>query len=59
MSDIEIKRAYVADLYPGPGWKKKVNKMPEAQVLAIYLRESTKPPENNKSKESGEDDIPF
>ena len=61
MSDIDVKRAYVADLYPGPGWKEKVKKMPESQILAIYLRESSKPPKkNNKPKESGKnDDIPF
>lgn len=58
MSDIEVKRAYVADLYPGPQWKKKVKVMPEAQVIAIYLRETSKP-KNNKSKENGNDDIPF
>jgi hypothetical protein len=60
VSDIEAKRAYVADLYPGPQWKKKVKVMPEAQVIAIYLRETGKPPKkNDKPKESGSDDIPF
>jgi hypothetical protein len=33
--------------------------MPEAQVIAIYLRETSKPPKNDKPKESGSDDIPF
>lgn len=59
MSDIEVKRAYVADLYPGPQWKKKVKTMPEPQVIAIYLRETSKPKQNDKPKESGNDDIPF
>lgn len=58
MSDIEIKRAYVAELYPGPKWKKKVQGMPDSQVVAIYLRETSKP-KNEKPKESGNDDIPF
>lgn len=59
MSDIEMKRAFVSDLYPGPNWKKKVKGMPDDQVVAIYLRESSKPPKNDKPKESGNDDIPF
>jgi hypothetical protein len=60
MSDIEVKRAYVADLYPGPGWKKKVQRMPDAQVIAIYLREHDKP-KQAKPKESKANggDIPF
>lgn len=58
--DIEIKRTYVADLYPGPRWKEKVKKMSDAQVIAIYLREHERPhKENDKPKESGDDDIPF
>jgi hypothetical protein len=36
------KRAFVADLYPGPGWKTKVAKMPDEQVTAIFLREQAK-----------------
>lgn len=60
MSDLEVKRAFVAGLYPGPNWKKKVQKMPDQQVIAIYLREQGKPPKNDKPKESGSgDDIPF
>jgi hypothetical protein len=63
VDDIEIKRAFVVGLYPGEGWKKKVQKMPDAQVVAIYLREKGKPPKNDKPKESGSgsggDDIPF
>lgn len=56
--DIEFKRAFVTDLYPGPKWKKKVQEMPDAQVIAIYLREQGKPPKKN---EESEDDggIPF
>jgi hypothetical protein len=57
--DTAQKRAWVMDLYPGPGWKAKVEKMSDAQVIAIYLRESSKPPKNDKPKESGESDIPF
>jgi hypothetical protein len=59
MTDIQQKRAYVSDLYPGPRWKGKVQKMPDAQVIAIYLREQDKQLEQDKSKESGDDGIPF
>jgi hypothetical protein len=57
--DITIKRAFVAGLYPSQGWKEKVKKMPDRQVIAIYLREQGKPPKNDKPKERGDDDIPF
>lgn len=66
MSDIDQKRDFVEGLYPGPRWKTKVRKMPDGQILAIYMRESNKakdsapkkPPEPKK-EESGSDDIPF
>lgn len=60
MSDIEVKRAFVAELYSGPRWKKQVRKMPESQVIAIYMREINKTndePEPEESKDDG--DIPF
>jgi hypothetical protein len=56
------KRAFVADLYPGPGWKTKVAKMPDEQVTAIFLREQAKAQQHTtqtKQKESGGDEIPF
>lgn len=56
--DITVKRAFVADLYSGPGWKKQVQQMPDAQVIAIYLREHERP-RQDKPKESGDDDIPL
>jgi hypothetical protein len=66
MSDIDQKRDYVEGLYTGPGWKVKVRKMSDAQVVAIYLRETNKAkdraankPKPEKPKESGSDDIPF
>lgn len=60
--DILVKRAFVSELYPSPKWKSQVAKMPDRQVIAIYLREQGKPPKNTKPKESdgtGGDDIPF
>lgn len=35
--DAERKRAYVADLYSGPNWKKRVAQMPDDRITAIYL----------------------
>lgn len=54
MSDLERKRSFVADLYPGRGWKKRVARMSDAQVLAIYLRQQTRPTED--TSEESEDD---
>lgn len=41
-ANVEHERAWIGKLYSGSGWKKKVAKMPDAQVLAIYLREKRK-----------------
>ncbi len=38
MTDMQKKRAFVSDLYSGPGWKKKVERMSDEQVIAIFLR---------------------
>jgi hypothetical protein len=32
------KRQYVYNLYSGPKWKRRVDKMPDDQVTAIYLK---------------------
>lgn len=60
MVEVE-KRAFVAALYSGEGWKRKVAKMSDAQVTAIYLREKDKSPkQQTKPKESNDDGpIPF
>lgn len=36
MTDAQ-KRQYVSNLYSGPKWKKRVEKMDDDQVVAIYL----------------------
>jgi predicted secreted protein len=59
MTEIDAKRAYVAGMYPSQRWKTKVANMPDAQVVAIYMRDQEKKSKNDKPKESGEDDIPF
>jgi hypothetical protein len=43
MTDVESKRAYLAGLYGGPRrWRRIVAKMPDDQVLAIYMKEQKK-----------------
>lgn len=39
--NVEAMRAALKDLYRGVGWVKKVNRMPDAQVIAIYFRKYT------------------
>ena len=33
---IESMRSEIGKVYPGTGWAKKVKRMPDAQVLAVY-----------------------
>jgi hypothetical protein len=58
MADVNHERTWVGELYPGKGWKRKVSKMSDAQVLAIYLREMRKANEAKKPKEDKPND-PF
>lgn len=37
MTDAQ-KRLYVANMYHGPRWKKRVEKMADDQIAAIYLK---------------------
>lgn len=46
MTDINQKRDFVSNRYPGPKWKARVRKMSDAQVVAIYLKE-----QNSSKKE--------
>lgn len=53
MTDADRKRTYVADLYSGAQWKKKVGKMPDEQITAIYLKhqgDGEKPAEESFSE---------
>ncbi len=36
MSDIEVKRDFVRNMY-GSKWKKRVDKMSNEQIVAIYI----------------------
>lgn len=56
---VEHERDFVAKLYSGPKWKRKVKKMTDAQVLAIYLKAKRQPKQEKKPKESTDDGIPF
>lgn len=59
MTSPDNMRAYVADMYPGPRWKKKVKKMPDGQVMAIYMREHDPERKKKPPKESNDDPTPF
>ena len=60
MTDIELKRQWVSGMYSSLKWRKKVKKMSDSQVVAIYLREHGKErPSGKPPKEDKQDDIPF
>jgi hypothetical protein len=53
----ERERRFVGELYPGKGWKERVSKMPDSQVLAIYYQK--KKGQKALKKESKPDVEPF
>jgi len=55
--DNQALRNYVAGLYKGPRWARRVSLMSDAQVFAIYQAKQ-KLDEEKKEKEK-KDDIPF
>lgn len=58
--DINIMRQEVAAMYPGPKWKRRVSKMADDQVTAIYLKKIQAPKvEETKQDKKDEPDIPF
>lgn len=59
--NVNLMRSYVSDLYDGPRWKRKVERMHDGQVMAIYFREKEKEAEKRKAeKKKGQSgDIPF
>lgn len=61
MTDMEMKRAFVSDLYSGPSWKRRVANMSDANVIAIYIREQNKKgePVQHPKKESSDGPPPF
>lgn len=61
MPSADEMRAYVERMYPGPRWKKRVSRMPDGQVMAIYMREHDpeRKPKKQPPKESDDDATPF
>ena len=58
--DIGIMRQEVAAMYPGRKWKRRVERMPDDQVTAIYLRKIQQPAaEQAKKDREDKPDIPF
>jgi len=56
MTNADQKRSYVCDLYPGSNWKKKVERMPDDQITAIYLKhqDDGQPPESYSDHDEAE-----
>lgn len=52
------ERSIVSQMYDGPRWKKKVKKMSDAQVHAIYMKNLEKMTEE-RQKKAESDDLPF
>ncbi len=61
-ADID-RRGYVEKMYAGPNWKKKVAKMSDGQIFAIYMRDRQKQEAELAAKKAASkasnDDIPF
>lgn len=57
--DIQVKRTYVSDMYPGKNWKIKVSHMSDIQVIAIYLKAKKAEGNQPKPKKESDDEIPF
>lgn len=58
MPPIEVMRQFVHDMYKGERWKKRVARMPDEQVTAIYLKKH-QVPKTQEVKKKSEPDIPF
>jgi hypothetical protein len=61
MLSIELMRQEVSAMYNGARWRRRVRRMADEQVIAIFLRERKKAEEDAKEKkeEKPDDDIPF
>lgn len=58
MVSAHFERGVVAEMYPSKNWKKKVDRMPDGQVHAIYLKEMAKQ-EAEKAKQDKSNQLPF
>ena len=57
--DIEVMRQAVNDMYRGEKWKRRVKKMPDEQITAIYMKRQANAAAKAKPKKKSEPDIPF
>lgn len=57
MADSE-QRKFVSDLYQGKRWRRRVRRMNDEQVFAIWIKEKQKIEEEEKKKKDDKD-IPF
>lgn len=57
--DIDLMRQEVAKMYDGDRWKRRVKKMPDGQVTAIYLKHQANAEAKSKEKKKPKPDIPF
>ncbi len=48
MADVD-RRDYVAQMYPGTGWKRRVAEMPDSQIFAIYTRNQMRKQEEERA----------
>lgn len=55
----EREREYVSNMYSGKKWKARVRKMSDAQILAIYFKETKKVEEPPDKPDQEEPQIPF
>lgn len=59
MTDIELKRAFVRDMYRGWSWKERVMKMSDAQIVAIYTKRHQVPKAKDAKRDLDKDNQPF
>lgn len=55
--DIDIAREFVKKMYHGDRWKRRVLKMSDSQILAIYLKQQVKIAEAEKKKRKSEPEL--
>jgi hypothetical protein len=51
MTDLTRKRDFVANLYEGEFWKRRVKRMSDEQIVAIYLKEQKNPVDPKQDSE--------
>jgi hypothetical protein len=54
----EQQRAEVVAMYPGSSWKRRVMKMSDAQVYAIWIKNRQRQEQKQKLKEETKEDPP-